>query len=104
MFYKRGQTPFLHRHLYSEHRSQVIQDVLSACALYCGKNVANETLVYQDISRKAWDLAGKQILLQSPLNMLAYTQALLLYQIIRLFDGDIRQRADAESHELVLKE
>ncbi len=103
MFYKRGQTPFLHRYLYSELTSPEIQDVLSACALYCGKNRDNETLVYQDISRKAWDLAGKKVLLQCPMKMLAYTQALLLYQIIRLFDGDIRQRADAESHELVLR-
>jgi hypothetical protein len=103
-FYKRGQTPFLHRSLYSEHTPQVIEDVLSACALYCGKNVANETLVYRDIGRKAWDLAGRNILLQRPLDMLTYTQALLLYQIIRLFDGDIRQRADAESHERVLKD
>lgn len=104
MFYKRGQTPFLHFSLYSEHTSQVIQDVLSACALYCGKNIANETLVFRDISRKAWDLAGKQIQLQCPQNTLACTQALLLYQIIRLFDGDIRQRADAESHGRLLKE
>jgi hypothetical protein len=38
----------------------------------------------------------------SPVDLLASTQALLLYQIMRLFDGDIRQRADAESHETIL--
>jgi hypothetical protein len=36
--------------------------------------------------------------------MLAYTQALPLYQIIWLFDGDTWKRANAEFHERVLKE
>jgi hypothetical protein len=38
----------------------------------------------------------------SPVNLLASTQALLFYQIIRLFDGDIRQRTDAECDEMTL--
>lgn len=105
MFHKSGQTPFIHWNLYSEHTPQVIQDVLSACALYSGKNVHNERLVYRDITRKAWDLASRPMLLgrENRGELLASTQALLLYQIIRLFDGDIRQRADAEAHEAILK-
>jgi hypothetical protein len=104
MLYRHGQTPFLHRQLNNEYTSQVLEDVASACALYCGKNAANERVVYGDLSRKARDIAAAQFSLETPLKRLACTQALILYQIIRLFDGDIRQRADAESHEPILKE
>ncbi|TAQ86116.1 hypothetical protein B7494_g5558 [Chlorociboria aeruginascens] len=102
MFYKRGQNPFIHRHLYTGHVPLVIQDALSACALYCGKNSENELLVFSDISRKASGLTELKCPSLSPVDLLASTQALLLYQIIRLFDGDIRQRADAESHETIV--
>jgi hypothetical protein len=102
IFYKRGQNPFIHQHLYTEHVPLVIQDALSACALYCGKSSENELLVFSDISRKAMGLAELKCPFLSPVDLLASTQALLLYQIIRLFDGDIRQRADAELHEAIL--
>lgn len=103
MFYRRGQTPFIHRHMYDEHTPTVIYDALSSCALYCGKNKDNETLVFGDISRKVRQLKGAmQQSFLSPIDHLASVQALLLYQIIRLLDGDVRQRADAESDEAVL--
>jgi hypothetical protein len=101
-FYKRGQTPFIHRHLYEGYTPTVIQDVLSSCALYCGKTEQNESLIFRDISRKALDLVNTQTPFLTPMDLLASTQALLLYQVIRLFDGDIRQRADAEAHESIL--
>jgi len=102
MFYKRGQTPFIHRHLYADHIPPVIQDVLSSCALYSGKNKENESLVFGDISRKAGQLVDMHRSFLLPVDLLASTQALLLYQIIRLLDGDIRQRADAEANEAIL--
>jgi hypothetical protein len=102
MFYTRGQNPFIHKHSYTEHLPPAISDALSACALYSGKNNENELFVFGDISRKAKDLAEMQRPFLSPVDLLASIQALLLYQIIRLFDGDIRQRADAESHESTL--
>ena len=103
MFYRRGQTPFIHRHMYDEHIPTVIYDALSSCALYCGKNKDNESLVFGDISRKVRQLiGGMQPAFFSPVDHLASVQALLLYQIIRLLDGDVRQRADAESDEAVL--
>ena len=103
MFHRRGQTPFIHRHMYDEHTPTVIYDALSSCALYCGKNKDNESLVFGDISRKVRQLkGGMQRSILSPVGHLASVQALLLYQIIRLLDGDVRQRADAESDEAVL--
>ncbi|KAE9370004.1 hypothetical protein N431DRAFT_508914 [Stipitochalara longipes BDJ] len=102
IFYTRGQNPFIHKHSYTEHLPPVISDALSACALYSGKNTENELFVFGDISRKAKDLVEMQRPFLSPVELLASIQALLLYQIMRLFDGDIRQRADAESHEAIL--
>jgi Fungal Zn(2)-Cys(6) binuclear cluster domain len=99
MFYRRGQTPFIHRHLYEEHIPPVILNALSCSALYCSKNSENESLVFADVSRKAQELAESQQTFRSTLDLLASTQALLIYQIIRLLDGDIRLRADAESSE-----
>lgn len=102
IFYSRGQNPFIYKHLYTEHLPPVISDALSACALYSGKNSENDLFVFGDISQKAKDLAEMQPAFLSPVDVLASTQALLLYQIMRLFDGDIRQRADAESHETII--
>ena len=103
MFYRRGQTPFIHRHMYDAYTPTVIYDALSSCALYCGKNEENESLVFSDISRRVRQLKDEtQRSFLSPIDHLASVQALLLYQIIRLLDGDVRQRADAESDEAVL--
>ena len=103
MFYGRGQNPFIHRHMYDGYTPSAIYDALSSCALYCGKNKDNESLVFGDISRKVRQLKDEmQRPFLSPLEHLASVQALLLYQIIRLLDGDVRQRADAESDEAVL--
>jgi Fungal Zn(2)-Cys(6) binuclear cluster domain len=102
MFYKRGQAPFIHRQMYNQQTPQVIQDALSSCALYGGKNSENESLVFSTISSKARALVGVELVSMSTIDLLASTQALLLYQIIRLFDGDIRQRADAEADETSL--
>jgi hypothetical protein len=102
LFYEKGQTPFIHRHLYASCLPDIILDALSACALYCGKNKENESLVLADISKKALELAVADKVFTCPVQQLASTQALLLYQIIRLFDGDIRLRADAEACETAL--
>ena len=102
MFYRRGQAPFIHGQMYTEQTPQVIQDALSSCALYCGKNSENELSVFGNISTKARDLVNLQVSSMSPYDLLAATQALLLHQITRLFDGDIRQRADAEADETTL--
>ncbi|RFU27129.1 hypothetical protein B7463_g9213, partial [Scytalidium lignicola] len=102
MFCHHAQTPFIHKKLYSERTPVVIQDALSACALYATKNRQNEALVFGDISKKANELVNRTTPFHSPMDLLASTQALILYQIIRLLDGDIRQRADAESCEPIL--
>lgn len=75
---------------------------MSACALYSMKSAANQTLVLQDLEHKCRQLiACIDVLLASKADLLAALQALVLYQVIRLFDGDIRLRAQAEADEPV---
>lgn len=105
LFVREGYTPFIHRKLYVDTVPLPIQDVLGVCALYKAKSENNENLVFRTISLKARRLIedySQPIL--SVAERLASVQALVLFQIIRLFDGDIRQRADAEKDASTLKD
>ncbi|KAJ5812343.1 hypothetical protein N7474_008644 [Penicillium riverlandense] len=97
LFVRRGQTPFIHSSLCRDTLPRAIQDVLGACALYGEKRETNQPLVFGVISAAANRLLNDYPLVGlAAMEQLAAVQALVLYQIIRLFDGDIRQRADAE--------
>lgn len=102
LFCRTAHTAFIHKQLYAEDTPSVIQDALSVCALYAAKNKQNERFVWRFITQKAHELANRTMPFHSPMDLLASTQALMIYQIIRLFDGDIRQRADAEACDPIL--
>jgi hypothetical protein len=79
-----------------------LQDAFAVSAAYAAKNDANSDLVMQLVETKA------AALMYSPgqgnwtiMEQLASLQALLVYQMVRLFDGDIRQRALGEATEPV---
>ncbi|EKG16987.1 hypothetical protein MPH_05813 [Macrophomina phaseolina MS6] len=98
-----AQTCFIHRRLFQERGPPALQDALSACALYALQTPASRALVHRDIASKAQRLiAGTDAPRCSRADLLAATQALLLYQAVRLFDGDVRLRAQAEADEAVL--
>lgn len=97
LFVREGKTPFIHPGLYHDYLPGSIQDALMLCALYKEKNETNEAWVFRSINSKTASLLARSAQSQLPvLEQLAAVQALILYQIIRLFDGDIRQRAEAE--------
>jgi len=100
MFTQRSTTPFIHRSLFSgvEGSADMTLDALSACALYAAKNKENSRAVFEYVRRKARRLTTErgERKWKEPGELLASLQSLLLYQIIRLFDGDIRLRAEAE--------
>jgi hypothetical protein len=97
-FAHHGQTMFIHRIQFQQSCSSALQDAMSACALYCMKGVANQALVFSNLGYKCQQLiASTNALLASKTDLLAALQALLLYQMMRLFDGDIRLRAHAEA-------
>lgn len=98
-FVREGQNAYIHRHLYGSDIPAVILDAMSASALYECKNEHNQDLIFRDIDRKVFNLINQYNLsspLQSVSEQLAALQALIIYQILRLFDGDLRQRANAE--------
>lgn len=101
---KQGKAPFIHPSLYASSMPKVLQDAYAACAIYSTKTDLNEFVAFTVIEAKANGLlhAADQAS-WTPLDLLAAVQALLIFQFIRLFDGDIRQRALAEKAEPVLE-
>jgi hypothetical protein len=73
----------------------MIIDVQAACALYLAKNEVNSLVIMRSIESYCQDLLSAP-LPTTPCETLAHTHALLLYQIIRLFDGDLAARASAD--------
>ncbi|KAL7900421.1 hypothetical protein HDV63DRAFT_371054 [Trichoderma sp. SZMC 28014] len=98
--------PFIHAHLYKDDLPSCIQNAFTATAAYFAKTAANKGLILRIIEGNCKALleqlevgldAGNVTIAPDTLHHLARTQALLIYQIIRLFDGDIRSRAQAEN-------
>lgn len=99
-FAEQDQTIFIHRVQFQRRLSPLLQDAMSMCALYCLKCDANQTLVLNTLQQKCLSLVATFDILQAaPMEVLAALQSLLMYQVIRLFDGDIRLRAQAEADE-----
>ncbi|CAM1501812.1 Fc.00g037960.m01.CDS01 [Cosmosporella sp. VM-42] len=89
------QTPWSHSCLYKDEMPRSMQDAHAACALYLAKNRVNAPVIFRSIESRVQDLLAAPDPV-APRDCLAHTQALLLYSIIRLFDGDIAARASAE--------
>ncbi|KAF2868010.1 hypothetical protein BDV95DRAFT_597746 [Massariosphaeria phaeospora] len=89
-----GHTPFLHEDLYKEQPFQSYQDSCSLSALYLMKTDKNIPILVNSINTKIDSLitssAGWSLR-----EHLAAVQALVVYQIIRLFDPDLQQQAFA---------
>ncbi|KAK7744564.1 hypothetical protein SLS53_003450 [Cytospora paraplurivora] len=79
-------TPWCHPLLYKDHMPRVMQ----------AKNPVNAPVVMSCIDTRVSDLLESS-LPENPIDSLARTQALLLYQIIRCFDGDIMARSSADA-------
>lgn len=105
-----GRAPFINPSLYTS-MPQALQDAYAACAIYATKTDANAPIAFSIIEAKANELmrnnSGSEIegdgKRRTPLDLLSSIQALLIYQFMRLFDGDVRQRALAEPHLSILE-
>ncbi|KAJ4179677.1 hypothetical protein NW767_014568 [Fusarium falciforme] len=101
-----GCCPFIHSSLYQAHLPDCIQDVFTTLAAYQSRTPATEKMVLRIVEQRANRLVEGHtpmpdelgVIMLDPAAHLARTQALLIYKIIRLFDGDIRARAQAEAH------
>ncbi|KAK1252247.1 hypothetical protein MKX08_003434 [Trichoderma sp. CBMAI-0020] len=109
--------PLIHASLFVDTgMPPCLQDAYAAIAVYRNKNEQNELVVMQHIQYKAEALLEAYSETKDPLvemfappsalstgQHLARVLSLFIYQFIRLFDGDIRQRALAETQIPVLE-
>ncbi|KAF4333431.1 RAS small monomeric GTPase [Fusarium beomiforme] len=92
-----GQVPFIHRRVLEKHLPKPLTRLLAICALYETKSETNQQLVYSTIQQYADELIEVTQIADSDVDLLSSVQAFILLQIIRLLDGDIRLRANAEN-------
>lgn len=90
-----NRTLFFHPLLNEGSPPPVYQDVLSICSLYLHRTTHNQKIVFEMLDDKVASLFLNSSSFRPESNLLEL-QVLLLYQIIRIFDGDAKQRANAE--------
>ena len=98
MFASSRKTPFIHHRLYDAFLPDAIQDVFTISAAYCTKTSEIEDIIFRILESKAASLVEQDRQTSTLPELLAAVHALILIQIIQLFDGDIRQRSLAEQH------
>jgi hypothetical protein len=88
-------TPWSHPLLYRDDMPRAMRDAHAGCAMYTTKTRANAPFVLRSLESFSDDLLASE---PAPTlrARLAHTQALILYLVMRLLDGDIRARAAAE--------
>lgn len=96
-----NQTPWLHRHLYKDYMPSSIQACFTACTLYSNMTSSNKTSVFRVLCQNIGEF--KECNALTPVDRLARLQALLLYQVICLFDGDVTLRSLADRNMLLLQ-
>jgi hypothetical protein len=111
---RKGSNSFVHARLYRTRFPKCAQDAYSALTCYINKTGSNNNIVMRLLEEKCWDLVT-QIDVPQPhpplhdsmptidlLEKLAKVQSLLIYQVIGLFDGNIRLRYLAEKRMALL--
>jgi hypothetical protein len=99
-----GTTHFLHQNLYPdyEQQPQAYQDCVAISALYMGRNARNERILVNSINAKISALVA-QSRSWTLTQHLAAVQALIIYQIIRLFDPSLSVQEQAVQHSALLE-
>ncbi|KAI0400293.1 hypothetical protein F4802DRAFT_503901 [Xylaria palmicola] len=98
-------TRFIHPRLYQHHKPRCIVLCFAACVLYESRTPTNRAMVMRALSDGARELVDAAATgpPPTPAEKLARVQALLLYQVIRLFDGDVALRAQGERDTALLR-
>ncbi|KAF4453170.1 hypothetical protein F53441_4109 [Fusarium austroafricanum] len=82
-----NQTPWCHAHLYDDGMPRSMQYAVSSAALFAAKNERNARVIRDNIESRVQDLLFSSPA-TTPIEALAYAQALFIYQILRLLDND----------------
>ena len=88
----------MHRHLYKDHTPPCILSCFSTNVLYTNRTPTNMAMVMRALRLHMLELVETETgrTAATSAEKLARTQALFLYQIICLFDGDVTLRAQGE--------
>ncbi|KAF1913909.1 hypothetical protein BDU57DRAFT_327194 [Ampelomyces quisqualis] len=97
-----GTTTFLHRHLYQTHEPQAYQDCVALSALYLSKTARTESILVKSMTAKISSMINEAPTWTLPQH-LAAVQALIIYQIIRLYDPTLNLHAEAVAHNTLLQ-
>ncbi|KAH6839464.1 hypothetical protein B0I37DRAFT_347908 [Chaetomium sp. MPI-CAGE-AT-0009] len=107
-----GHNPIIHPQLYQDGMPECVEDAYTSLAAYNAASASGKPTALQIIQNRVDRLLAQNqpppdltlddtispaCMLDTPTH-LARTQALFTYQLIALFDGDIRARAQAERH------
>ncbi|RWA08202.1 hypothetical protein EKO27_g6906 [Xylaria grammica] len=102
-----GHSPLHHRELYSFHMPRHTQDAYTSMTMYMTKTRDTEATVHRILEDRVSQMLQDQAVEASLGNAsgdglsifdhLSRVQSLLCHQLIRLFDGDIRMRGQAEA-------
>ncbi|KAI5456821.1 hypothetical protein BGZ63DRAFT_396218 [Mariannaea sp. PMI_226] len=91
-----NQMPWCHAHLYDDGMPRCMQYAVSSAALYRAKNDVNARVIRDNIESRVQDLLSSPAV-ATPLETLAYAQALFMYQVLRLLDTNARIRFTYEA-------
>lgn len=97
-----ARTPFIHPDLYSESMPETYQDLVGVCSFYMQRTPQNLPMVFRMMDAKLKKLGTSSKSVVQLGQWLLHVQTLIMYQIIRLFDGDMQQRGNAERDMKVL--
>ncbi|KAI1206260.1 uncharacterized protein F4807DRAFT_453474 [Annulohypoxylon truncatum] len=103
-FLRKLETPFIH----SSQRDTPslplpLEEAFSACASYASREETTKSIVMNIVERRVAQLIDLD---PSDMPIEAHTaslQAFLILHLIQLWDGDVRQRAQAEAHSYILE-
>ncbi|GAD97555.1 hypothetical protein AN9352.2 [Paecilomyces variotii No. 5] len=101
-FARQAETVFIHKDTYISKAPRTIQAAFGVCAAYACMSEANKYMLFQTLDAEVLELLqpAPAITLSEDLSKM---QAMVLYQIIRLFYGGMKERLLAEQQANLLK-
>lgn len=102
-----GSNAFIHAHLYGTGFPSCLQIAFATYSAYINRTSTTSEIILRSVNDQATALVSQLDQIHGPKDLvkdLACIHALFVYQIIGLFDGDIRSRHLAESRAPVLAE
>lgn len=97
-----GSTVFLHKNLWQTYEPQEYQDCVAISALFMNKTARNQRILANTIGTKISAMIGESATWTLSQH-LAAVQAMIIYQVIRLFDADLGLQPQAEKDNELLE-